>query len=55
MQKAILISILVMTVALPAVAARARDPILGVRRVVGWMAAAVVAYVLALIFVYPRV
>lgn len=55
MQKAILISILLMTVALPAIAARGRDPLLGIRRVVGWMAAAVLAYVLALIFVYPRV
>lgn len=54
MQKIILISILAMTVALPAAAAREPRPFLALRRAVWWMLAANLLYVLTVMFVYPR-
>ncbi len=54
MQKAVLVSILVLTVVLPAVAAAEPRPRLGLRRAVWWMVAGISAYVLAVRFVYPR-
>lgn len=54
MSKVVLISILVMTVVLPAVAARERSAALALRKTVAWMLAATVAYVLAVLFAYPR-
>jgi hypothetical protein len=54
MQKTLLFSILLMTIVLPALAAREPRPLLAIRRAVGWMVAGVVLYVLGLVFVYPR-
>jgi hypothetical protein len=54
MQKIVLISILVMTVAVPAAAAKELRPYFALRKAVWWMLAAILFYVLAVIFVYPR-
>jgi hypothetical protein len=52
--KALLMSILVATIALPANLARDPRPLRGLQRTLFWMAAFEVLYVLALVFVYPR-
>ena len=54
MQKLLLVSILVVTLAVPVAAARAASPALGLRRVVWWMLAAIAGYALAVMFVFPR-
>lgn len=54
MQKLLLVSILVVTIAVPAAAARAATPALGLRRVVWWMLAAMAGYALAIMFVFPH-
>lgn len=54
MQKLILLSILAMTIAVPAAAAREPRPRLGLRRTVAWMFAGILAYAFAVLFLYPR-
>jgi hypothetical protein len=54
MQKLLLVSLLIATVALPMWAARARSARLGLRRAVFWMLAFNILYLLAVRLVYPR-
>jgi hypothetical protein len=54
MQKAILISIVAATIILPMWAARERSARRGLRKAIAWIAVFNVAYLLAVIFVYPR-
>jgi hypothetical protein len=54
MQKLILLSIVAMTLVLPAVAARAERPALALRRTVWWMVAGVAVYAALVTVVYPR-
>lgn len=54
MQKLILVSILVLTVAAPALAVRDPHGRRSLRKVIVWMLAGVCAYVFAVIFLYPR-
>jgi hypothetical protein len=54
MQKLLLVSLLIATVALPMRAARARSARLGLRRAVFWMLAFNILYLLAVRLVYPR-
>jgi len=52
-QKIILMSVLFLLVAAPAVAARDRRPLLGVKRTFWWTAVGVLAYAFAVVLVYP--
>ena len=54
MQKLILVSILAFTVIFPAVAAREPNPRRALRKVLAWSAVGLLAYVLAVVFLYPR-
>jgi hypothetical protein len=54
MQMLLLMSILIMSVALPMVAARDRSAVRGFRRLVVWMAAFNVLYLIGLLYIYPR-
>jgi len=54
MQKLILISIIAVTVVVPALAARERNPRRALRKMVLWTLLGVGAYVVSLLFVYPR-
>jgi len=53
-QKLILVSILVLTVILPAVAAREANPRRALRKLLAWSAVGLLAYLLAVVFLYPR-
>jgi hypothetical protein len=53
-QKLILMSILVLSIALPVRAAAEPRPGLALRKAVWWMVAAIVGYTFAVVFVYPR-
>ena len=54
MQKLILVSILALTVILPAVAAREPNPRRALRKLLAWSAVGLLAYLLAVVFLYPR-
>jgi hypothetical protein len=54
MTKLILLSIVAVTVAVPAIAAREPRPKRALRQAIGWTLIGIVAYALAVIFVYPR-
>jgi hypothetical protein len=55
MSKAILMSILAMTVIVPALAARGRrNPRVALRRAVSWMLLGICLYAMFVIFLYPR-
>ena len=54
MQKLILVSILFISVIAPILAARQRNPRIGLRQVLTWTLIGIFAYVLAVVFVYPR-
>jgi hypothetical protein len=54
MQKLLLISILVITFVIPAVAARDPSPRRALRRTIFWMMAGLFSYVLAVILLYAR-
>jgi hypothetical protein len=54
MSKALLMSILVATIALPANLAKDPQPLRAFKRTLFWMAVFEVLYVLGLVFVYPR-
>ena len=54
MQKLVLISIIVISVIAPAIAARQLNPRVGLRKTVIWCLAGIVCYVLALLLIYPR-
>jgi hypothetical protein len=55
MPKIILISILALTVIVPAVTARRlRSPRLALRRTVFWMLVGICVYAMVVVFIYPR-
>ena len=54
MQKVILMSILAITIVVPAIAARERNPRLALRRALTWILAGIFAYAMAVLFLYPR-
>ena len=54
MEKLVLLSIVVVTILAPAVAATERSPRLALRKVVAWMLAGIVVYLGLVMFVYPR-
>ncbi len=54
MGKAILFSILVATIAVPMRAARDPSPVQGLRRAIVWMAGFNLLYLIAFIYIYPR-
>jgi hypothetical protein len=54
MQKIVLVSILVVTLACPMAAARTASARLALRRAVWWTLAGIAGYALAVMFVYPR-
>jgi hypothetical protein len=54
MQKLVLLSIIIMTMAIPLRASRARSLGEAFRVTIRWMAAYCVLYLLLLIYVYPR-
>jgi len=53
-QKLILVSILALPVILPAVAAREPNPRRALRKLLAWSAVGLLAYLLAVVFLYPR-
>jgi hypothetical protein len=54
MQKLLLNSILVATIAIPAMCARDRNPRRGLRRAIFYTAAFDLAYLVGVLFIYPR-
>jgi hypothetical protein len=54
MQKVILMSILALSVVLPAIAAREQDARRALQKALFWVALGTFGYVLAVLFVYPR-
>ena len=54
MDKVVLMSVLVASVALPMRAARDRSAIRGFRKLVLWMAAFDVLYLIGALYIYPR-
>ena len=54
MEKLILLSIIAVTVVLPAVAATERNPRRALRNALGWTLIGILVYLLSVIFVYPR-
>ena len=54
MQKALLLSVLVATIAIPMVAAGSRHPKRGVRTTIVWMAAFNLFYLIGVIYILPR-
>jgi len=51
----LLMSVIWMTFALPAVASRSRDPVRGLRRMVVWFAVFCVAYYLYVAYGHPKI
>jgi hypothetical protein len=54
MQKFVLMSILAISVILPAIAAREQNPRLALRKALLWTVLGIFGYVIAVVFVYPR-
>lgn len=54
MQKNLLLTILIATIMIPMLAASDRSPTRGFRRTVTWMALFNVFYMIALIYIWPR-
>lgn len=54
MGKLLLVSVLIATIALPARAARHPSPARALRRAVGWVAAYYAFYLVAVLYVLPR-
>jgi hypothetical protein len=54
MEKLVLLSILAITIVAPAVAAAERSPGLALRKVVVWTLIGIFAYLIAVLFIYPR-
>jgi hypothetical protein len=54
MQKVILMSILAITIVVPAIAAREGNPRLALRRAVTWTVVGIFGYAIAVLFIYPR-
>jgi hypothetical protein len=54
MAKLLLLSILALTIAVPSLAARERSPRLALRKTVAWTLFGIFAYVVSVMFLYPR-
>lgn len=54
MQKVILMSILAVCIVVPVIAAREQNPRQALRKALLWIAIGTVAYVFAVLFIYPR-
>jgi hypothetical protein len=54
MEKLVLFSIVALTIVVPAVAAAERNPRLGLQKTVAWMLIGIFAYLVSVVFVYPR-
>jgi hypothetical protein len=54
MQKVVLISIIAVTIVVPALAARDGNPRRALKKMVLWTALGIAAYVISLLFIYPR-
>lgn len=54
MQKIILGSILVITIALPAIAAKEPNPRRALQKALVWTLAGIIVYTFSVIFIYPR-
>ena len=54
MQKFILISVILVTVLVPVLAARERNPRRALQKMVAWTVLGVAVYVLSLLLIYPR-
>jgi type IV secretory pathway VirB2 component (pilin) len=54
MDKLVLLSIVAITIAVPAVAAAERNPARALRKVLVWMVVGTFAYVVAVVIIYPR-
>ncbi len=54
MGKLVLLSILALTVAVPSLAARERNPRLALRKAITWTLVGICVYVGAVMFIYPR-
>ena len=54
MVKALLMSLIIAHVAIPAYFAKSKNPRMGVKRMVTWMVVFNFFYMLALLYVYPR-
>jgi len=54
MQKFVLMSILAISVIVPAIAAREPNPRLALRKALVWTVLGIFGYVIAVVFVYPR-
>lgn len=54
MQKLVLMSILALSIVVPAIAARERNPRIALRKVLLWTVVGVFGYVMGLLFIYPR-
>ena len=54
MQKIVLMSILAISILVPAIAAREPNPRRALRKAVFWMLIGICVYVLAVLFIYPR-
>jgi hypothetical protein len=54
MGKLLLLSILALTIVVPSLAARERSPRLALQKAVAWTLFGMCAYVVSLMFIYPR-
>ena len=54
MQKLLLISVIAMSIAFPAIAARSPSARLGLRKTLVWCLVGIFAYVLALLVIFPH-
>ena len=54
MEKLVLLSIVAITVVVPAAAAAERNSRLGLRKTLAWMLIGVFGYLVSVLFVYPR-
>jgi hypothetical protein len=54
MGKLLLLSILALTIVVPSLAARERSPRLALQKTVAWMLCGICAYVVSVMFIYPR-
>ena len=54
MEKIVLLSIVAVTILVPALAANGRDPRRALEKALAWTLIGFVAYLVAVIFIYPR-
>ena len=54
MQKLVLISVIILSVVAPVIAARTENPRLAFRKALRWCLIGIAVYVLALLVIYPR-